>query len=125
MEVLTRALAISDQRGKNFPSLQPASASARTKIPAPGARVIRKSSNFLVLSYRIRLLEYPFGEKLQGIIAKLPTAALAAAIKVPNFYPASLPLPSGQKKNSRTFRHGSLSNFYLLVITFLQGAPSG
>lgn len=99
MEVLTRALAaINDQRGKNFPSLQPASASARTKIPAPSARIIGKSSNFLVFSYRIRLSEVSLRRKLQRIIAKLPTAALAAAIKVPNFYPSIAAAASGQRK---------------------------
>ena len=77
MEVLTRALAISDQRGKNFASLQPASASAKTKIPAPSAKVVEKSSTFLRTPYRKRLLAQPFGEKDGEVIAKFPTAALA------------------------------------------------
>jgi hypothetical protein len=117
--------AISDQRGKNFASLQPASASAKTKIPAPSAKVVEKSSTFLRTPYRKRLLEVSLRRKYGEIIAKLPTAALAAAIKTPNFYPRIAAAAFGTKeKLPHLPTRESLQLLLLAVITLLQGAPS-
>lgn len=113
MEVLTRALAISDQRGKNFASLQPASASANTCTRCKSYSGVTDFTRTVNSSKAFRGIP---SEKIWRNYCEVSDGSPGAAIKVPNFYPASLPQPSGQKKNSRIFRHGSLSDFYYLQL---------
>lgn len=55
-------------------------------------------------------------EKRWRSYCKVSDGSPGAAIKVPNFYPRIAAAAFRQKKNSRIFRHGSLSNFYYLQL---------
>ena len=80
----------------------------REQIPAPGAKVVEKSSTFLRTPYRKRLLEVSLRRKYGEIIAKLQTAACCvpgigsrshqSAKFLPRIAAAALPQPFPTKE---------------------------